>query len=40
MKIFAKLTGAFVVVAMITAIVGTVGWLGINSTQKGPGEVL
>ncbi len=39
MKIFAKLTGAFIVVALITAIVGSIGWLGINSTQKGLIEV-
>jgi len=35
MKIFVKLTGSFVVVALICAIVGVVGWLGISSTEKG-----
>lgn len=35
MKISAKLTGAFVVVALICAMVGGVGWLGISSTEKG-----
>ncbi|MEW6429764.1 MAG: methyl-accepting chemotaxis protein, partial [Thermodesulfobacteriota bacterium] len=39
MKMFAKLTGAFVVVALICAIVGGVGWLGIRSTEKGLVEV-
>ncbi len=35
MKIFAKLTGAFAIIAAICAIVGFVGWQGINSTNKG-----
>ena len=39
MKIFAKLTGSFIVVALICAIVGGVGWQGINSTEKGLSEV-
>ena len=39
MKIFAKLTGAFVVVALICAMVGGVGWMGISSTEKGLMEV-
>ena len=33
MKIFAKLTGAFVIVALICAFVGAVGWFGIRSTE-------
>ncbi len=32
MNIFAKLTGAFAVVAMICALVGVVGWYGIDNT--------
>ncbi len=39
MKIFGKLTGSFVIVAAICAIVGTVGWFGINTTEKGLTEV-
>jgi len=39
MKIFAKLTVSFVIVAAIAAIVGGIGWLGINSTQKGLNEI-
>jgi len=39
MKIFGKLTGSFGIVAVICIIVGTIGWLGINSTQKGLTEV-
>jgi methyl-accepting chemotaxis protein len=39
MKIFGKLTGSFVIVAIICAIVGTVGWFGINTTQKGLLEI-
>ncbi len=35
MKIFAKLIGAFGVVAAICAIVGFVGWYGINSLEEG-----
>jgi len=35
MKIFAKLIGAFGVVALICAIVGTVGWYGINNVENG-----
>ncbi|MDZ4185182.1 MAG: methyl-accepting chemotaxis protein [Desulfuromonadales bacterium] len=34
MKIFAKLVGAFGIVALICAIVGIVGWYGINDTQE------
>ena len=33
MKIFAKLTGAFAIVALICALVGIVGWYGIDNTQ-------
>jgi methyl-accepting chemotaxis protein len=33
LKMFKKLTGAFLVVAMIMAIVGGVGWLGIKSLE-------
>lgn len=39
MKIFAKLTGAFIIVALIAVIVGGIGWWGINSTEKGLIEV-
>lgn len=39
MKIFGKLTGSFAIVAAICAVVGTVGWMGINSTEKGLNEV-
>lgn len=39
MKIFGKLTGSFAIVAAICAVVGTVGWMGINSTEKGLVEV-
>ncbi len=35
MKIFAKLIGAFGVVAAICAIVGMVGWYGINNLEEG-----
>ncbi len=35
MKIFAKLIGAFGIVALICAIVGIVGWYGINNTEEG-----
>ncbi|MCM2264109.1 MAG: methyl-accepting chemotaxis protein [Desulfuromonadales bacterium] len=35
MKIFAKLVGAFGVVAAICAIVGIVGWYGINNVEEG-----
>ncbi|HBT82894.1 MAG: hypothetical protein A2091_06355 [Desulfuromonadales bacterium GWD2_61_12] len=35
MKIFAKLVGAFGIVALICAIVGIVGWYGINRTEEG-----
>jgi len=38
-KIFAKLTGAFAIVALICAIVGALGWVGINSTENGLIEV-
>ena len=34
MKIFAKLIGAFGVVALICAIVGIIGWYGISSTES------
>ncbi|MBE0501277.1 MAG: MCP four helix bundle domain-containing protein [Desulfuromonadales bacterium] len=34
MKIFAKLTGAFSIVAAICAVVGMIGWYGINSTEE------
>src|SRR5690606_21888435 len=34
MNIFAKLTGAFAVVALICAMVGTVGWYGIDRTEE------
>jgi methyl-accepting chemotaxis protein len=34
MKIFARLTGAFAVVALICALVGIVGWYGINNTAE------
>ncbi|TLM68463.1 MAG: HAMP domain-containing protein [Deltaproteobacteria bacterium] len=34
MKIFAKLVGAFGVVAAICAVVGIVGWYGINNTES------
>lgn len=39
MKIFVKLTGSFIIVALITALVGIIGWIGINSTQKNLIEV-
>jgi methyl-accepting chemotaxis protein len=39
MKIFAKLTGSFAIVAAICAVVGLVGWLGIRSTTQGLTEV-
>ncbi|MEJ2690498.1 MAG: methyl-accepting chemotaxis protein [Deltaproteobacteria bacterium] len=39
MKIFAKLTGAFAVVAVICALVGIVGWYGINNTAEGLNRV-
>ena len=39
MKIFAKLTGSFAIVAAICAIVGVVGWQGIRSTNHGLTEV-
>ncbi|NJC89324.1 MAG: HAMP domain-containing protein [Desulfuromonas sp.] len=35
MKIFAKLVGAFGIVAAICAVVGMVGWYGINSVEEG-----
>jgi len=35
MKIFAKLVGAFGVVALICAIVGFVGWYGIDNVEEG-----
>ena len=35
MKIFAKLIGAFGVVSLICAIVGIVGWYGINNVEEG-----
>ena len=35
MKIFAKLVGAFGIVAAICAIVGIVGWYGINNVEEG-----
>ncbi len=35
MKIFAKLIGAFGVVSLICAIVGIVGWYGINDVEEG-----
>lgn len=35
MRIFAKLIGAFGVVALICAIVGMVGWYGINNIEEG-----
>jgi methyl-accepting chemotaxis protein len=34
LKISTKLTGGFAVVAMICAVVGAVGWSGVNSLQK------
>jgi methyl-accepting chemotaxis protein len=34
LSIFAKLTGAFAVVAVICALVGVVGWIGINRTAE------
>ncbi len=34
MKIFARLTGAFGIVAVICAIIGFVGWYGIDNTEK------
>ncbi|ALC16265.1 methyl-accepting chemotaxis sensory transducer [Desulfuromonas soudanensis] len=34
MNIFAKLTGAFAIVAVICAMVGTVGWYGIDRTEE------
>ncbi len=34
MKIFAKLTGAFGIVALVCAMVGFVGWYGINRTEE------
>lgn len=39
MSLFAKLTGSFVLVTLITAMVGIVGWLGINATEKGLNEI-
>ena len=39
MKIFAKLVGAFAVVALICAIVGAIGWYGIHHTESGLVEV-
>jgi methyl-accepting chemotaxis protein len=35
MKIFAKLTGAFAIVALICALVGGVGWYGLDKTADG-----
>jgi methyl-accepting chemotaxis protein len=34
MKLFAKLTGAFGIVALVCALVGFVGWYGINRTEQ------
>lgn len=39
MKIFAKLTGSFVLVAAICALVGGVGWLGIKTTETSLVEI-
>lgn len=39
MNIFYKLTGSFAIVALICALVGGIGWLGINSTEKSLIEV-
>ena len=39
MKIFARLTGAFGIVALICAIVGFVGWYGIDRTEESLNEV-
>ena len=36
MKVSTKLTGGFAVVAVICALVGGVGWLGVNSLQTLP----
>jgi methyl-accepting chemotaxis protein len=39
MKIFAKLVGAFGIVAAICAVVGIIGWYGINSVNEGLTDV-
>ncbi len=39
MKIFAKLTGAFSIVALICAIVGGIGWFGIVNTEDSLNDV-
>ncbi|WP_051361165.1 methyl-accepting chemotaxis protein [Desulfuromonas sp. TF] len=35
MKIFAKLTGAFAIVALICGLVGGIGWYGLDNTAEG-----
>lgn len=35
MKIFAKLVGAFGILALICGVVGFIGWYGINNTEEG-----
>ncbi len=39
MKIFAKLTGAFGIVALICALVGLVGWYGIDRTETSLNQI-